>query len=121
VFDYDIDAGAPSNRRLFSDMTGWTGRPDGSQIDADGCLWNAEYAGSRIVRYTPDGRIDRTIRLPVSQPTSCTFGGRDFDELYITTASQRLSPEQLAAQPLAGSLFVVRPGVRGLPEGRYRS
>ena len=120
VFDYDIDSGDISNRRLFSDMQGWTGRPDGAQIDADGCLWNAEYAGGRVVRYTPDGRIDRIVTLPVSQPTSCTFGGRDLDELYITSASQRLTPEQRAAEPLAGSLFVVRPGVCGLKEGRYR-
>jgi sugar lactone lactonase YvrE len=121
IFDYDLDTGTIGNRRVFSDMTGWTGRPDGSQIDADGCLWNAEYAGSRVVRYTPEGRIDRVIGLPVSQPTSCTFGGPNLDELYITTASQRLSPERLTAEPLAGALFVVRPGVCGLPEGRYRS
>lgn len=120
VFDYDIASGDIHNRRLFSDMQGWQGRPDGAQIDADGGLWNAEYAGGRVVRYTPDGRIDKIVALPVSQPTSCTFGGPNLDELYITSASQRLSPEQLAAEPLAGSLFVVRPGVCGLKEGRYR-
>lgn len=119
AFDYDIAAGAISNRRLFADRNGHTGRPDGSAIDADGCLWNAEYAGSRVVRYTPGGKIDRVIDLAVSQPTCCAFGGADFDELYITSASQRLTPEQAAAQPLAGNLFVVRPGVKGLPEGRF--
>jgi sugar lactone lactonase YvrE len=121
VYDYDIGSGALRNRRLFSDMKGWKGRPDGSQIDAEGCLWNAEYAGGRVTRYTPDGRIDRVIELPVSQPTSCTFGGRNFDELYITTAKQRLTPEQLVAEPHAGAVFVARPGVCGLPEGRYAS
>lgn len=120
VFDYDIADGSLGNRRLFSNMEGWRGRPDGSQTDADGCLWNAEYAGGRVVRYRPDGRIDKIISLPVSQPTSCTFGGRNLDELYITTASQRLSAEQLQAEPLAGAVFVVKPGVSGLPEGRYR-
>lgn len=119
VFDYHPDDGTISNKRLFSDMEGWTGRPDGSAIDAEGCLWNAEYSGGRVVRYTPDGRIDRTIELPVSQVSCCAFGGKDLDELYITTARQRLTPEQLAAQPLAGCLFVARPGVKGLPEGRY--
>ena len=119
TFDYDIDSGAISNRRLFADLNGSTGRPDGSAIDADGCLWNAEYAGGRVVRYTPAGRVDRIINLPVSQPTCCAFGGEHFDELYITSACQRLTPEQLAEQPLAGSLFVVRPGVQGLPEGRF--
>lgn len=120
VFDYDIDTGDIHSRRPFSDMQGWPGRPDGAQIDADGCLWNAEYAGGRVVRYTPDGRIDRVVTLPVSQPTSCTFGGRNLDELYITSASQRLSAEQLSVEPLAGALFVVRPGICGLKEGRYR-
>jgi sugar lactone lactonase YvrE len=120
LFDYDIDSGQLRNRRLFSDMNGWPGRPDGSQIDADGCLWNAEYAGGRVVRYTPAGVIDKIITLPVSQPTSCTFGGRNLDELYITTASQRLSADQLKAEPLAGAVFVANPGVSGIPEGRYQ-
>lgn len=119
-FDYDIETGRISNKRLFSDRTSGPGRPDGSAMDADGCLWNAEYAGGRVVRYTPDGKIDRVIELPVSQPSCCAFGGAQLDELYITTARQRLNEEQLKAQPLAGSLFVVRPGVKGLPEGRYR-
>jgi len=82
-------------------------------------LWNAEYAGGRVVRYRPDGRIDRVIEMPVSQPSCCCFGGRDLDELYITSARQRLSPGELEAQPLAGALFVVRPGVKGLPEARF--
>ncbi len=119
AFDYDIDAGALSNRRLFADLNGAAGRPDGSAIDSEGCLWNAEYAGGRVVRYTPDGRVDRVIELPTSQPTCCAFGGVDLDELYITSARQRLADEQLAAQPLAGALFVVRPGVSGLAEGRF--
>lgn len=119
VFDYDIDTGALTNKRLFADCNGNPGRPDGSAIDADGCLWNAEYAGSRIVRYTPEGKIDRVIQMPVTQPSCVAFGGDNFDELYITSARQRLTPEQLATQPLAGSVFVVRPGVQGLPEGRF--
>lgn len=118
-FDYDIDDGAISNKALFFDLKGGTGRPDGSAIDAEGCLWNAEYAGGRVVRYTPDGAVDRVVELPVSQPTCCAFGGRGLDELYITTARQRLSPEQLAAEPLAGGLFMIRPGVTGLPEARF--
>jgi sugar lactone lactonase YvrE len=72
-----------------------------------------------VVRYTPQGRIDRVVELPVSQPTSCAFGGKDLDTLYITTAAQRLSPEQLAREPDAGSLFAVRAGTRGLPEPHF--
>jgi sugar lactone lactonase YvrE len=88
-------------------------------VDADGCLWNAEYGNWRLVRYTPAGKIDRVIDLPVANPTCCCFGGKAFDTLYVTTATQRLTPEELAKQPLAGSVLSVRPGVRGLPEASF--
>ena len=115
VFDFDLEEGRVSNRREFVDCTADAGVPDGSAIDQDGCLWNANYGGSRIVRYTPTGKVDRVIPLPVTQPTCCTFGGPGLDTLYITTASQKLTPEQLALQPLAGGLFSVRTHTRGLP------
>ncbi|MBM3567974.1 MAG: SMP-30/gluconolactonase/LRE family protein [Alphaproteobacteria bacterium] len=114
--DYDQDEGRPSNRRVFVDLRGQPGRPDGSTVDADGCLWNAEYGGSRLVRYTPQGRVDRTVAFPCTNITACAFGGPKLDVLYVTTASQRLTPEQIAAQPLAGALFALRPGVSGLVE-----
>ena len=118
AFDYDADTGALANERLFAACPG-PGRPDGSAVDAEGCLWNAEYGGGRVVRYRPDGTIDRAIGLPVSQPTCCAFGGPALDHLFITTATQRLDAAALAAQPLAGGLFVARPGVVGLPEARF--
>lgn len=90
--------------------------PDGSAIDAESFLWNAEFNGSRLVRYAPNGQIDRTIDLPTDQPTCCAFGGPDLDILYITTASQSLTPEQRAAEPYAGGLFAISAGVKGLPE-----
>jgi sugar lactone lactonase YvrE len=117
AWDYEPSTGTASRERVFVD-TG-DGRPDGSCVDADGCLWNAEYGGGRLVRYTPAGKVDRVLPLPVDNPTCCCFGGPGLDELYITTARQRLTPEQLAAKPLAGSVLVARPGVRGLPEGRF--
>lgn len=119
AYDFDLERGAIANERVFVDAKDRAGRPDGSTIDAAGCLWNAEYAGGRLCRYAPDGRLDRTIELPVTQPTSCTFGGARLDTLYITTARQRLTPEQLAAQPLAGSIFAVNVGVSGLPEPAF--
>jgi sugar lactone lactonase YvrE len=119
AYDYDFDSGAISNERLFVDASGHPGRPDGSCVDADGCLWNAEYGGWRLVRYTPQGRIDRMIAMPVSNPTCCCFGGKDLDILYVSSATQRLTAEDLAKQPLAGGVFAVRPGVRGLPEARF--
>jgi sugar lactone lactonase YvrE len=119
AYDFDLATGAMRNERVFADFSNQPGGPDGSCVDADGCLWNAEYGGSRVVRYTPDGRIDRVIELPASNPTCCCFGGKDFEVLYISTARQRLTPEQLAREPLAGGLFAARPGVRGLPEARF--
>jgi sugar lactone lactonase YvrE len=117
AWDYDPDSGAACRERVFAD-TG-TGRPDGSCVDAEGCLWNAEYGTWRIVRYTPLGKVDRVIELPVANPTCCCFGGARLDELYVTSARQWLSADDLARQPLAGSVFALRPGVRGLPEGRF--
>ena len=117
AWDYDPASGAATRERVFAD-TG-AGRPDGSCVDADGGLWNAEYGAGRLVRYTPAGTVDRTIALPVANPTCCCFGGAQFDEIYVTTARQRLTPEQLAEQPLAGSLLILRPGVSGLPESRF--
>ncbi len=119
AFDCDPVDGGLGPRRCFAEVAG-PGRPDGSAVDADGCLWNAEYAGGRIIRHTPAGRIDRIVPLPVSNPTCCAFGGDDFATLFVTSAAQRLSPEQLAREPLAGGLFAVHVGVSGLPESRFR-
>lgn len=119
AWDFDLGAGEVSNERVFADTTGHPGRPDGSCMDADGGLWNAEYGGWRVVRYAPNGKVDRVVDLPVANPTCCCFGGKDFDTLFITTATQRLTPEELARQPLAGSVLAVRPGAKGLPEARY--
>jgi sugar lactone lactonase YvrE len=118
-FDYDPQAGEMSNERVFVDGASNPGWPDGSCVDADGCLWNAEYGGWRVVRYTPKGKIDRAIELPVQNPTCCAFGGARFDTLYITTAAQNLQEADLEKQPLAGSVFAARPGSTGLPESRF--
>jgi sugar lactone lactonase YvrE len=119
VYDFDASEGTIANERVFADCAGRKGRPDGSCVDADGCLWNAEYAGGRVLRYTPDGRIDRMVEIPTSNPTCCCFGGKQLDTLYVSTARQRMTPEQLASEPLAGNVFACRPGVQGLPEARF--
>jgi sugar lactone lactonase YvrE len=95
------------------------GVPDGATLDAEGCLWNARYGGSAIARIAPDGRLDRLVELPVTQPTSCAFGGPDLDILYVTTARQRLDAAQLRAQPLAGALLMLDVGVRGCREPAF--
>ena len=119
AFDFDIDDGAISNRRVFKDWTSQKGRPDGSTVDTDGCLWNCLVATGQVVRLTPDGRVDRIIQMPVTNPTCPAFGGKTLDTLYVTSHSQRFSPEQHALEPLAGALFAVDTGVHGLPESRF--
>jgi sugar lactone lactonase YvrE len=118
AFDFDLVAGTIANRRVFVDLTDRQGLPDGSCVDAEGFLWNAEFAGTRLVRYAPDGRVDRTIAMPVKHTTSCCFGGDNLDTLYVTTASSPLSGEERKTSP-AGSLFALEPGVRGLPEAAF--
>ena len=107
--------GTLGERRPFIDTKGEPGTPDGSAVDAEGFVWNAQWGAWRIVRYAPDGRIDRIVPMPVAQPSSCAFGGPDLATLYVTSARENLSAEALAAQPLAGSLFAFEPGVTGLP------
>lgn len=102
-----------SRREVFARTE--LGGPDGSCVDAEGYLWNAEWGASRVVRYAPDGRIDRILETPVSQPSACMFGGEDLATLYITSAWEGLSNAERETQPLAGGLFAAEVGVRGLP------
>jgi sugar lactone lactonase YvrE len=119
AYDFDAETGAISNRRVFTDCIDQPGAPDGSTIDAEGYLWNAQWDGWRLVRYAPDGRIDRVVGLPVQKPTSCMFGGPDLATLYVTSAVWDLTGEALAKQPNAGGVFALDVGVRGLPESRF--
>lgn len=119
TFDLDLGDGAITNRRVFADYSATGDRPDGACIDVDGCLWTAFFAGGRIVRYRPDGAIDRQIALPVTNPTCLCFGGKDMKTLYVTSATKFLTPEQRAAELLAGSLFAIEGVGQGLPENRF--
>lgn len=110
-FRYDPD-GILSDPQVFLDLGSEQGTPDGMSIDAEGCVWIAFWNGGAVRRYTPDGDLDTVIRLPVSRPTSCTFGGSDLSTLYITTA--RPAPDS-APEPLAGSLFACEVDVTGTP------
>lgn len=119
AFDVDVDTGSLSNRRIFADHRERRDRPDGSCVDAEGFVWSAIFAGGRIVRHAPDGRIDREIALPITNPTCLCFGGDDLKTLYITTAWKFLSEETLAREPLAGALLSIELDVEGLPEHRF--
>jgi sugar lactone lactonase YvrE len=98
---------------VFADTSRRPGVSDGSTIDAEGCLWNARWNGWQLVRYAPESTMGRTIPLPVQYPTSCTFGGPNCATLYVKSAVWDLSEEQIAAQPLAGGVPALEPGVCG--------
>ncbi len=116
AFDYDPDTGTPSNRRLFVDMNAHPGRPDGAAVDVDGCYWICGNDAGLIHRFTPDGRLDRSLAVPVKKPAMCAFGGRNLDVLFVTS----IRPGgDLSDQPLAGGLFALNPGVQGLAEPSF--
>jgi sugar lactone lactonase YvrE len=120
AWDYDIATGGIANRRVFLDLSQMPYRPDGCTIDAEGCLWLAEVGNGTVGRYAPDGRRVGGVDVPgARRVTSVAFGGADLGTLFITSLRYGIADEDLAMQPLAGRLFAVRPGVRGLPETPY--
>ena len=118
-FGLDPVSGTLGQREVFVDHTAVRDRPDGACVDSEGYVWNAIFAGKRVVRYAPDGRIDRVIRLPVSNPTCVCFGGPDLRTLYITTARRFLTRQQQRDEPWSGSLLAIDVDVAGLPERRF--
>jgi sugar lactone lactonase YvrE len=113
VFDFDLDRGTIANRRTFVDIDPADGCPDGLTVDVEGAIWLALWGGSAVRRYLPDATLDRVIRLPVTYPTTCAFGGPDLHDLYITSAAIKLSEAERRQAPAAGSLLRYRPGVAG--------
>lgn len=119
AFDYDIDDGAISNRRVFFDARAVAGRPDGGTVDADGCYWMAGISGWQVVRITPGGVVDRIVEVPIERPTKPMFGGAGLDVMFVTSLSLGLTPG--SHQPHAGSLHAITGlGVTGVPEVRFK-
>lgn len=115
AFDYDTDTGTPHHRRMFIDFKPLPGRPDGAAVDADGGYWICGNDAGLVHRFTPDGRLDSSLPVPVKKPAMCAFGGAGLDTLFVTS----IRPGgDLSDQPLAGGVFALRPGVRGLDEPR---
>lgn len=112
-YDFDPDSGEIENRREFVRVPLTEGFPDGLTVDSEGFIWSAHWDGWRVTRYDPDGKTERVIALPVQRPTSCTFGGPDLDQLFITSAWTGLSETDRREQPLAGDLFQVQTDTRG--------
>jgi len=122
VFAYDFDGGngTIANRRIFASIDKDSGGfPDGMTVDSDGYVWSNVVGLGEIHRYDPHGKLERMIKLPVRRATDCTFGGPDLKTLYITTARETMTPQQLAAAPLSGSLFAVACDVPGMPTQPY--
>jgi D-xylonolactonase len=107
--------GTLSGKRLFAHFNQADGHPDGMAVDRDGCLWVCFWDGWCLRRLSPEGAVLAEVQLPVQRPTSCAFGGRALDRLFITSATIGLDDAARAAQPLAGSLFAVDPGMSGVP------
>lgn len=114
IFQYSVDDDQRiSDPRVFAIVTDG-GAPDGAALDSDGGYWCAVYGAGKLRRYRSDGSVDRDVALPISQPTMCAFGGERLDTLFISTARQGLTFDQLAREPLAGSILYFKPGERGI-------
>ncbi len=119
AYDFDAAAGTIANRRTFVQTPPEAGIPDGLTVDSEGFVWSAFWGGWKVVRYNPEGKVDREYRLPVPNPSSCAFGGKRLDELYITTAALGLSPEEKAKSTQSGDLFRLKAGIVGMDEPRF--
>jgi sugar lactone lactonase YvrE len=114
-FDFDPASGAIANRRTLARIAPADGSPDGLTVDMEGAIWLALWGGSSLRRYLPDGTLDRVLPVPVTYPTTCAFGGEDRRDLFITSATIKMTADERRLQPLAGSILRGRPGVAGKP------
>ncbi|MEQ9617561.1 MAG: SMP-30/gluconolactonase/LRE family protein [Deltaproteobacteria bacterium] len=120
-YDFEVETGAVSNRRVFAEVDKSTGAfPDGLTVDSEGCVWSVHNAAGSVVRYDTSGRAIAEVEVPVPRPCGCIFGGEKMDRLFITTARETMSGADLKKYLLSGSVFVVEPGVAGLPEPYFK-
>lgn len=119
--DYDAASAQTGNSRVFAELDHPDAEPDGAIVDAEGHLWNAQWRAWRVVRYRPDGSVERSVALPVKHPTCPALGGADGRTLYLSTSRMDHAEDELARTPQAGGLFVAAVGIAGLPEGRIAS
>ena len=126
AYDYDLDTGTPTNRRVFAqvEVEDKSGGPDGATVDSEGFYWSCIYANGELLRFDPEGRIERRVPMPVKYPTMPALGGPDLKTLFVTSATHAMSPEERASRPDEGGLFAFEAPVPGLPpnlfSGEYR-
>lgn len=118
-YDYDLETGSARNETVFVDFGDLPGRPDGACVDTEGCYWVAAVHGGAVLRFTPDGALDRRIDFPVMMPTMTAFGGPGLDLLFVTSIGGGGSHALVEGQSRAGDLFVLDPGVTGLPDAPF--
>ena len=116
AFDYDTETGEPSNRRVFADLHQHVGRPDGAAVDAEGGYWICANDAGCLLRFTPDGKFDRRVDVPMLKPSMCAFGGRDMETLLVTSIVSG-KPEDAE---WGGAVVMLRPGVKGIAETRFK-
>lgn len=119
AFDFDSSTGEIANRRPFVQAPNDSAIPDGLTVDSEGFVWSAWWGGARIVRYDPNGKVERIIPVPALHTTSCVFGGPNLDELYITSAQASLSEKQKEQYPLSGDLFRLKTEIKGLEKFKF--
>tara|TARA_A100001037_G_scaffold230993_1_gene209291 strand:+ start:701 stop:1600 length:900 start_codon:yes stop_codon:yes gene_type:complete len=119
AYDFNSMEGTIHNRRVFVDMKEEAGVPDGATVDSDGFLWVALFGAGMVKRYDPNGKVERTVRFPVSQISCPAFGGVDMKTLFVTTASQNFKQDDFKREPNAGALFSLETNVRGIPEPTF--
>lgn len=116
AFDYDTDSGWIGNKRLFADLREAGGRPDGAAVDVDGCYWICGLDDGSLMRFTPQGKLDRKFMLPMQKPTMCAFGGDDGQTMLVTSLCR--GEHELESDPHAGRVLMFRPGAQGVAEPR---
>ena len=119
-YDYDTARGAVSGKRVFVQLPESEGLPDGLIVDGEGCVWNAHWNGGMITRYTPEGKLDTRLHLPVPVVTCLAFGGEKLSTLYVTTGWYGMTLEEQRQKPGAGDLYRIRTGFTGRVEPRFR-
>lgn len=117
--DFDGASGEIEHRRVFIDLSADEGVCDGATVDSEGCYWLTMPFKGKVRRYDPSGKLMLDIALPADTPTCCEFGGADLNVLYVTTATLGRGPEELRSQPLAGGLFALDVGVKGLAACKF--
>jgi sugar lactone lactonase YvrE len=119
AYDYDVASGVISNRRVFAHVDPEDGLPDGLVVDSEGFVWSGHWEGWRLRRYDPDGVVEREYKFPMELVICPGFGGEEMDDLYVTTSCWDFDEAKLQEQPLAGDLFLIKPGVKGQVESAF--